>query len=176
MTEDLPELNSPTTTRRNSSSSCFKASVSMDNSCISGVACCSRLRSCSSSCRSASTKSSFAALSSCLPSFLWPLPLWLDSWSEALRSCGLDRTAFRIACTWASAAVALLLANDCATDGSCADVSAMPSRSVLPREEASMSSIPEMEAMIGMAFLLRCCLAFLTSDGEGRPSAVPWMK
>ena len=173
MTEDLPELNSPTTTRRNSSSSCFSASVSIDISCISGVACSSKLRSCCSSCRSASTRSSLAALRSCLPGFLWPLSLWLDSWPGALRSRGLDRTAFRIAWTCASAELVLLLANDCATDGNCADVSAMPSKSVLPREEASRPSIPGMEAKIGMAFLLRCCLAFWMSDDEGRLSAEP---
>ena len=173
MTEDLPELNSPTTTRRNSSSSCFSASVSIDISCISGVACSSKLRSCCSSCRSASTRSSLAALRSCLPGFLWPLSLWLDSWPGALRSRGLDRTAFRIAWTCASAELVLLLANDCATDGNCAGVSAMPSKSVLPREEASRPSIPGMEAKIGMAFLLRCCLAFWMSDDEGRLSAEP---
>ena len=173
MTEDLPELNSPTTTKRKSSSSCFNASVSIDISCISGVACSSRFRSCCSTCRSASTKSSLAALRSCLPCFLWPLSLWLDSWPGVLRSCGLDRTALRIAWTCASAELALLPAKDCAMVGSCADVSATPSRSVLPREDASRSFNPGMEAMIGMAFLLRCCLAFWKSDDDGRLSAVP---
>ena len=34
MTDDLPELNSPTTTRRNSSSSCLRASVNIPISAI----------------------------------------------------------------------------------------------------------------------------------------------
>lgn len=66
-----------------------------------------------------------------------------------------------------------LLPKDWDTDASCVGDRATPSRSALRREDASRGASDGTEAMMGMAFLLRCSLAFWTSEAVGSSVSAP---